>query len=481
MNSPINATTFGVVEGFYGVFYTFPQRLDMIRFIGSHGYNIYLYAPKNDRQHRIHWREAYPPHIMEQFAVTIETARQNNIDFTYGISPGLSISYHSSQDFECLTAKLSSFFNLGVRSFSLMLDDTQPEFQFSTDQQEYATLALAQADLANRLYEWLVAQDPSCHMSFCPVDYYGAAPFSSALHQLGAALHSEIEIFYTGREICSPSITAADVQAFSQAVRRPTLLWDNYPVNDLGMASELHLGPIDGRDPSIKAAVSGIFVNLMIQPEASKIPLLTYASWMHSEHYEPEASWETALHSIVTEGDLGAVRIFSRHSMSSFIDINRQPALSDLVTAVMDDLQHEISTSDSVSMMKLEAYLNDLDVACYHIKFRMENLALRQDLLPWIEIMEHWIWMTRRAITVIRSIETGQHSTSALNSMLEYQALIQHHSRQVPLEPLMPLIRHALDQDQKLVSSQPAHHSLKIRLPRLTIPRLSWKKSGKPV
>jgi hypothetical protein len=53
MNSPLNTTTFGVVEGFYGVFYTFPQRNDLIRFIGSHGYNAYLYAPKNDRQHRI--------------------------------------------------------------------------------------------------------------------------------------------------------------------------------------------------------------------------------------------------------------------------------------------------------------------------------------------------------------------------------------------------------------------------------------------
>jgi hyaluronoglucosaminidase len=164
------------------------------------------------------------------------------------------------------------------------------------------------------------------------------APLLSALplHQLGAALHPEIEIFYTGPEICSPSITAADVQAFSHAVRRPPLLWDNYPVNDLGMASELHLGPIEGRDPSIKAAVSGVFVNLMIQPEVSKIPLLTYASWMHSDHYEPEAAWESALHSFVAEGDLDAVRRFSRHSMSSFINLNRQHALSDLVAAVMD-------------------------------------------------------------------------------------------------------------------------------------------------
>jgi hyaluronoglucosaminidase len=218
----------------------------------------------------------------------------------------------------------------------------------------------------------------------------------------------------------------------------------------------------------------------MIQAEASKIPLQTYACWMNSECYEPEAAWETALHSIVSDNDLDAVRMFSRHSLSSFINLNLQHALSDLVAAVMDDLQHGISTSDSVPITKLEAYLNPLDEACYHIKFRMENLALRQDLLSWIEVMEHWIWMTRRAITVIRGIETGQHSTEALSSMLEYKALIQRHSRKVPLEPVMPVVMYALDQDQKLAPSQPVHHSFKIRLPRLTIPRLSWKKSGKP-
>lgn len=42
----------GVVEGFYGVFYTFPERIDMIRFIARHGYRQYIYGPKNDRQHR---------------------------------------------------------------------------------------------------------------------------------------------------------------------------------------------------------------------------------------------------------------------------------------------------------------------------------------------------------------------------------------------------------------------------------------------
>ena len=50
----------GVIEGFYGPFYTFPERNDLIRFVGQHGYNLYIYGPKNDRQHRNRWREGSP-------------------------------------------------------------------------------------------------------------------------------------------------------------------------------------------------------------------------------------------------------------------------------------------------------------------------------------------------------------------------------------------------------------------------------------
>lgn len=61
----------GVIEGFYGPFYTFPERNDLISFVGQHGYNLYIYAPKNDRQHRQRWREAYPNAILAQFAQKI--------------------------------------------------------------------------------------------------------------------------------------------------------------------------------------------------------------------------------------------------------------------------------------------------------------------------------------------------------------------------------------------------------------------------
>ena len=61
----------GAMEAFYGSFYTFPQRNDLIRFLGQNGFNFYLYGPKNDRQHRMRWWDPYPDAVLAEFAETI--------------------------------------------------------------------------------------------------------------------------------------------------------------------------------------------------------------------------------------------------------------------------------------------------------------------------------------------------------------------------------------------------------------------------
>src|SRR3954470_2951325 len=99
----------GVVEGFYGVFYTFPERNDLIRFIGQHGYNLYIYGPKNDRQHRARWREAYPARMMEQFRDTVQIAQDAGVEFCYSLAPGVSIVYSAKEDFAAITAKFKAF------------------------------------------------------------------------------------------------------------------------------------------------------------------------------------------------------------------------------------------------------------------------------------------------------------------------------------------------------------------------------------
>jgi len=74
------------------------------------------------------------------------------------------------------------------------------------------------------------------------------------------------------------------------------LLWDNYPVNDLSMASELHIGPLMGRDRRLPEIIYGYLNNPMLQPALSLVPLATcfdYAA--RPRNYDPETSWRTVI------------------------------------------------------------------------------------------------------------------------------------------------------------------------------------------
>ena len=66
------------------------------------------------------------------------------------------------------------------------------------------------------------------------------------------------------------------------------LLWDNYPVNDLSMRDELHLGPLQGRDPKLPRAVYAYLSNPLLQEKLSFIPLATCFDYAADPiHYRP--------------------------------------------------------------------------------------------------------------------------------------------------------------------------------------------------
>ena len=450
-------TILGVIEGFYGVFYTFPERDDLIQFIGQHGYNYYLYAPKNDRQHRARWREDYPANIMAQFAETTRLAEQRGVTFAYGISPGGDVCYACPADFDQITRKFQAFYEAGVRAFSLMLDDNTPGFRFATDQQRYATPAEAQADLANRLYGWLQTLDACNTLTVCPADYSGRAPFSRTLNLLGGELHPDIDLFYTGPEICSPTITAGDARQFADAAFRKPIIWDNYPVNDLGMQGELHMGPVTGRAKDLRRATRGILANPMIQAEASKIPLLTLADyWFSPTSYQPEASWQRALEQVAGKDSAAAVRIVAENSsLSCLPEVNGLAfgqTLAERGAAALAALEQGESAQRSTALQVLEDYLSEIDEGTYHVKFRLENLALRNNLLPWVEVLEHWMWMTRFALIVLRAIEKGQPYMGELKRVNEYREAIQSHPKKVAGQSLLPLVDYVIrrvEQDQR--------------------------------
>jgi hyaluronoglucosaminidase len=450
MNASKQDFILGVVEGFYGVFYTFPERRDLIRFIGQHGYNLYVYAPKNDRQHRARWWEAYPPKLMAEFTETVQVAHQTGVQFCYAISPGGSLCYASEVDFQRVTSKLQAFFDIGVRSFSLMLDDLESKFRHPEDAQRFDSLAQAQADMANRLLRWLKILDPRCTLSFVPGEYSGRAPFSPTIHQLGALLDPAIDICYTGPEVCSPEITGEDARDFANAAGRPPIIWDNYPVNDLDMQPELHLAPVTGRSPDLLDHVKGILVNPMIQAEASKIPLWSYADYVADPRaYHPADSWETAVQAFAGADYAVQLRILAENTIVSCLGRGGQ-TLDTLSAAAVEALMKGRGCG-AEEVGKLEAYLSVIDEAGYTLKFRLENLALRNELLPWIEIMEHGMWMARYSLQILRALENGQPYTGDLQRVQEYrQAIRMHHKKTASqaLDALIDFVLTQVEQDQ---------------------------------
>ena len=455
----------GAVEGFYGTFYTFPQRNDLIRFMGEQGFNLYLYGPKFDRHHRRNWRDPYPPQQMEQFAETVAVARGAGVAFGYALSPGHSIGFGSARDFALLKDKLYALYEIGVRVFSLFLDDIVPQFYDMDDTIRYANYAEAQADLCNRTYAWLQALDQSCTLSMCPTEYHGAPPFGEYLHQLGACLHPEIDVFYTGPTICSRIIGEADAAAFGRAVRRPPLIWDNYPVNDLGMQREMHIGPIRGRGSSLCESVRGVLVNLMSQAEATKVPLHTYGAYFRAPAaYDAERAWNDALCAVAGEKSVEALRRLGENSLHCCLGTAEAAALARLTQPVLEAMQNDAvdpavmdgeglnqqsATHVRAAMRDLDTYLQNLEEACYHINYYMPNLALRQDLLPWTEGLHLQQDMGRRALALWQA-ETPPHAGEwSVHRLQELVAEVSNHPKRIGSALLLPLARLALQRVQE--------------------------------
>ncbi len=453
----------GLIEGFYGSYYTFPERDDLIRFSGRHGYNLYIYGPKNDRQHRIRWWEPYPARTMARFGRTVEVAREAGVMFCYAISFGVPIAYASEDDFRIVAAKLRAFYDLGVRSFAVLMDDTASGLAHEVNRAHYRGVVEAHADLCNRLYAWLQTLGEPCALRLCQAEYHGIAgdvrdvrdvrdaggaedvPFSRHLSDLGAQLHPDIDLFYSGRAICAPTITVEDIRAFTATAGRAPLIWDNYPVNDLEMRREMHLGPLRGRDPALHRVVKGVVVNPMVQPEASKIPLLTYADYLRDpDAYDPERSWDAALREIAGEDSARELRLFAENWLCSCVDAPGGAPLKRRADAALAELRAGAPASSSAAVRALEAYFVDIDESGYHLKNHMENLALRQNILPWVETLEDWMWMGRRALTALRAIEAGAPNDVSVRIVKRSLDDLRRNMYRSGGEALAPLAEHVL-------------------------------------
>jgi hyaluronoglucosaminidase len=303
-----NSLTFdrrGLVEGFFGPLWSMAHRKALFEFGAPRGMNTYLYAPKDDPYHRKRWRVAYPPRQWRELLRLIQHAQRNNIDFVYGFHPGEGLCFSDREPINILLRKARRFYDAGVKTFAVLFDDIPSRLAHERDQRIFKnSLARAQGSWLTAIKACQPASWTEVEWWICP-SYYSEDPLlervfgkfePDCLETLAEYLPAQVACFWTGPRVVPKEITVTHMRRIAKRVKHPLILWDNYPVNDLSMANELHIGPLQGRDLRLPEIVYGYLNNPLLQEELSFLPLATCLDYAAAPRaYASERSWNRAV------------------------------------------------------------------------------------------------------------------------------------------------------------------------------------------
>ena len=378
----------GYIEGFYGMPWTHETRLKVMRKMAQKGMNAVYYAPKDDPYHRENWRALYPAEALTKLKALSDEASALYMEFTWCIAPGLSICYSDTREQAALEQKTLQLYRAGVRSFGLLLDDIPDTLPHAADRETYGETVNAHIDLVNRYYGFLTELSPDVRLTVCPTLYHGRGD-EYYISKLGRNIPPQARLFWTGRDICSREQTVGEALRFIEHTRHKPLYWDNYPVNDMAMRREMHLGPLIGRENDLYKYAEGFIMNAMEAAACACIPLATAADYLWApEEYDPEASLRAAVTDAVGKENAEAFLCFADHLRVSCLMDENSPRLKELFFEAQNDFA------------EIEAYLNGLDRAR---AFLRRDLPLCRELQPWAKKLDAALPLLQAALAYIRT------------------------------------------------------------------------------
>jgi hyaluronoglucosaminidase len=402
----------GSIEGFYGTPWSHADRLDHLDYLGDHRMNTYEYAPKDDPYHREQWRDAYPADKLAELGELVERARRNKVDFTFALSPGLSISYTSDSDYQALIAKFEALYALGTRSFNVPLDDIDYNAWHSeADQERYGTgggaAGQAQSELLNRVQrEWVAEKPDVAPLQMVPTEYYDVAetPYKKALRE---QLDPAVVVHWTGIGVVPRTITTAEAAEAKAVFGHDILIWDNYPVNDY-LAGGLPLADYSGREPGIADHVVGVISNPMNQAAVSKVALYSFAElgWNPAQ-YDEQASWRRAL-AERAGGDLrtaDALQVFADLCYcDTKLHLQSAPELAARTAAFWQGWN---AGDRAAAIAALRPYFEAIENAPARIRAGVVDPAFAAEAESWLDATALWGKALRQSLDQLEAVAEG--------------------------------------------------------------------------
>lgn len=369
----------GVVEGFYGVPWSFEDRVRQFRFYSKYKMNTYIYGPKDDPYHSSpNWRKPYPEKEAENIRNLVEEAKKNKVDFVWAIHPGKDIQWNTT-DRDLLLQKFESMYALGVRSFAVFFDDIKGE---GTNPQK-------QAELLNYVNKHFVeVKKDVTPLIMCPTEYNKGwvKPETGYLSTLGDQLDPSIQIMWTGDHVVT-DITKATLEWVNPILKRSAYIWWNFPVTDFAR-DHIVMGELYGMDQTIRPDEIAAFVsNPMEHAEASKVALLGVASYTwNMEDYDSRKAWAASLKELMPEST-DALQVFVNHNSDLGENWHKYRRVeSEAIKPVADrflDSYKQGSFHAADAQALADEYARMVEAADILLVSK-DNEALINDIKPWI-------------------------------------------------------------------------------------------------
>ncbi|MGW4487269.1 beta-N-acetylglucosaminidase domain-containing protein [Amycolatopsis sp. NPDC004368] len=390
----------GSIEGFYGPPWSTADRLRQIAFLGEVKANTYVYSAKDDVYLRAQWRDPYPAAELATLGQLVQSATAHHVDFTYALSPGVSICFSSPEDLAAVRAKLQSVYDLGVRSFSMPFDDiSYTKWNCAADQTAFgapgqAAAGKAQVSLLNAVTtDFIKTHDGARPLQTVPTEYSDLkdSPYKTELRE---HLDPSVVVQWTGTDVVPPSVTTDEAQQVSTVYGRKVFLWDNYPVNDYEQsAGRLLLAPYAQREAGLSRYLNGIVANPMNQEAASEVAEFgaTDFAW-NDAGYSPERSWPQAL-ARLAGGDAratAALQVFAdlEHLAPTFGPTPWQPQAP--VLAAKTKVFWQRWNAGEVEVGSLRAYAVQIRDAASVIRGGRVSAAFVAEAAPWLDATTLW-------------------------------------------------------------------------------------------
>jgi len=243
----------GYIEGYYGNLLDWSQRQQLLHQTQVCGLSHYFYAPKEDTQHRLHWRKPYGDAWRDAFRGFCVQAKRLGVVTVAGVAPGLDFDFahldstgHSGSgsaptDVSRLVSKARQLRHDGAQVIALLMDDIDEDFH--TRSGPFQREGQAHAVLANCL-----AASLDCELWVVPRVYADeiAAQSPQYLSDFCTELEQQHRLVYCGENIVSETVSTEAIRR-ALGCRHELVIWDNLYANDY-CPRRLFVGAFSGRE-----------------------------------------------------------------------------------------------------------------------------------------------------------------------------------------------------------------------------------------